>query len=78
MRYNQESSKKGSKHIDKLGNDTKRGKREMKTDTKENIKQEDLDKIAELIGTVQYGTVTIVIQDGRIVQLEKHEKLRLA
>lgn len=50
----------------------------MKTDTKENIKQEDLDKIAELIGTVQYGTVTIVIQDGRIVQLEKHEKLRLA
>ena len=37
----------------------------------------DLEKIAELIETVKYGTVTIVIQDGKIVQLEKHEKLRL-
>lgn len=41
------------------------------------VKQEDLKKIEELIQTVKYGTVTIVIQDGRIVQLEKHEKLRL-
>ena len=41
------------------------------------ISQEDLEKIAELIETVKYGTVTIVIQDGKIVQLEKHEKLRL-
>ena len=41
------------------------------------VKQEDLEKIAELIETVKYGTVTIVIQDGKIVQLEKHEKLRV-
>lgn len=41
------------------------------------VKQEDLKKIEELIRTVKYGTVTIVIQDGKIVQLEKHEKLRL-
>ena len=41
------------------------------------VKQEDREKIAELIETVKYGTVTIVIQDGKIVQLEKHEKLRL-
>ena len=41
------------------------------------VKQEDLKKIVELIQTVKYGTVTIVIQDGKIVQLEKHEKLRL-
>ena len=43
----------------------------------EKVKQEDLKKIEELIRTVKYGTVTIVIQDGKIVQLEKHEKLRL-
>lgn len=43
----------------------------------EKVKQEDLKKIEELIHTVKYGTVTIVIQDGKIVQLEKHEKLRL-
>lgn len=29
------------------------------------VKQEDLEKIAELIETVKYGTVTIVIQDGK-------------
>ena len=43
----------------------------------EKVKQEELKKIEELIHTVKYGTVTIVIQDGKIVQLEKHEKLRL-
>ena len=43
----------------------------------EKVKQEDLKKIEELIQTVKYGTVTIFIQDGKIVQLEKHEKLRL-
>ena len=43
----------------------------------EKVKQEDLKKIEELIQTVKYGTVAIVIQDGKIVQLEKHEKLRL-
>lgn len=49
----------------------------MKTDTKQNVREDDLNKIADLIRTVRYGTVTIVIQDGKIVQLEKHEKLRL-
>ena len=44
---------------------------------KQDVKQEDLEKIAALIETVRYGTVTIIIQDGKIVQLEKHEKLRL-
>ena len=74
MRYNQGNFKKGSKHIDKLGNDRiKRGWGIMT----QKVKQEDLEKIAELIETVKYGTVTIVIQDGKIVQLEKHEKLRL-
>lgn len=37
----------------------------------------ELQLIAELIGSVRFGSVTIVIQDGHVVQLEKHEKLRL-
>lgn len=37
----------------------------------------ELQLIGELIGSVSFGSVTIVIQDGHVVQIEKHEKLRL-
>lgn len=30
-----------------------------------------------LIGSVQYGTISISIQDGKVVQVEKNEKYRL-
>lgn len=33
--------------------------------------------IQKLIESVEYGNVTIVIQDGRVVQIEKNEKYRL-
>ena len=35
-----------------------------------------LDKLAELIKDTKYGSVTIVIQDGHIIQVEKNEKVR--
>ncbi len=37
----------------------------------------DLDKLLDLISTVRYGSVTLVIQDGRVVQIDKNEKVRL-
>jgi hypothetical protein len=37
----------------------------------------DLKKIIELLETIQYGSVTIIIQDGKILQIEKNEKIRL-
>lgn len=39
--------------------------------------QEISNEIARLIREVKYGSVTIIIQDGKIVQIEKIEKLRL-
>ena len=33
-------------------------------------------KILEVIGTVRYGSVEIVIQDARVVQIERKEKFR--
>ena len=33
--------------------------------------------IGEIAGTVQYGSITIIIQDGKIVQIEKNEKIRV-
>lgn len=42
--------------------------------------QEDLEKTYEklkvLLKDLKYGSITIVVQDGKIVQIEKKEKLR--
>ena len=42
------------------------------TDNKEEIK-----KLLQIIEMVNYGSVTIIIQDNKIVQIEKNEKLRI-
>ena len=36
-----------------------------------------VEKIENLISGMKYGTITIVVQDGHIVQLEKNEKIRI-
>jgi hypothetical protein len=33
--------------------------------------------VRETVGTIRFGTVTLVIQDGRVIQIDKSEKLRL-
>lgn len=37
-----------------------------------------LEEIRKAIQTVRYGTVQIIVQDGRVVQIDKTEKIRLA
>lgn len=34
-------------------------------------------RIKSLIGSIKYGSITLVIQDGKIVQIESHDKVRL-
>ena len=36
-----------------------------------------LDRIQEALRGLRFGTVTVVIQDGVVVQIERMEKLRL-
>lgn len=36
-----------------------------------------LAKVAEIVRKIQYGTVVLVIQDGKVVQIEMAEKFRL-
>lgn len=36
-----------------------------------------IELIGEIAGTLQYGSITIIIQDGKIVQIEKNEKIRV-
>lgn len=41
------------------------------------VSETDLAKIVEFIEAIQFGSVSIVIQNGKIVQIEKNEKVRL-
>lgn len=37
-----------------------------------------LEQVERLVKEVKYGTVTIVIQDGKVIQIDKMEKIRLS
>lgn len=37
-----------------------------------------LEAIREAVESIRYGVVQLIIQDGRIVQIDKTEKIRLA
>ncbi|HEY7401183.1 MAG TPA: YezD family protein [Actinomycetota bacterium] len=39
--------------------------------------REVLQKVAEIVRKIQFGTVVLVIQDGKVVQIEMAEKFRL-
>lgn len=41
------------------------------------ILERDIAKIIELLETIQYGSVTVIVQDGKILQIEKNEKIRV-
>ena len=45
--------------------------------TKKPITQQQLNTIVEKLSRIQYGTVTLVVQDGVLVQIESTEKIRL-
>jgi hypothetical protein len=36
-----------------------------------------LAKVAEVLRRIQFGTVVLVVQDGKVVQIEMAEKFRL-
>lgn len=51
--------------------------KEKQTGGTESISDADLKKLISIIETVSYGSITLLIQEGRIVQIEKNEKIRL-
>lgn len=46
------------------------------TTQKENI-DSTLENIRTMLENIKFGTITLVIQDGYVIQLEKNEKIRL-
>lgn len=51
--------------------------KENQTVKKNVIQERDINKIKEFLETIQYGSVTIIVQDGKIMQIEKNEKIRI-
>lgn len=34
-------------------------------------------QISNMLKTMKFGSITIIVQDGKVIQLEKNEKVRL-
>lgn len=49
----------------------------MDSKEKRKVSAEELGKITRFIEDIEFGSVTIVVQNGIIVQIEKNEELRL-
>jgi hypothetical protein len=41
------------------------------------IAPEDFQKLFSLLREVKFGTITLIIQDGKVVQIDRLEKIRL-
>lgn len=41
------------------------------------LSEENIRTVQELLSNLKFGSITLVVQDGKIIQIEKHEKVRL-
>jgi hypothetical protein len=44
---------------------------------KEIIENRKLEEILKMVEGVKYGSITLIIQDGVIIQVDKNEKIRM-
>ncbi len=47
------------------------------TEKNQSSEHSHLEMLEELLSTMKYGSITLIVQDGKIVQIEKTEKHRL-
>ncbi len=53
------------------------GGMEKSTGQREQWSEELEQRIRTALRDIRYGTVTLVIQDGKVIQIDKNEKIRL-
>jgi hypothetical protein len=41
-----------------------------------NLTDDNMNKLLDALKTIKYGSVTLIIQDGIVIQIEKNEKIR--
>ncbi|WP_449620892.1 YezD family protein [Robertmurraya sp. Marseille-Q9965] len=39
--------------------------------------QNTIKHLEDMLATMKFGSITLIVQDGKIVQIEKNEKIRL-
>ena len=44
---------------------------------KSNLSSESLNEILNILNEIKYGTLTLVVQDGKVIQIERSKKIRL-
>ncbi|MCQ6264171.1 YezD family protein [Fictibacillus sp. WQ 8-8] len=37
---------------------------------------EIFEQLKEMLNSIKYGSITLIVQDGKLIQLEKNEKVR--
>lgn len=50
---------------------------QQSSDYKNGVRNTHLETVEEMIRNIQFGSVTIIVQDGKVVQIEKLEKHRI-
>ncbi|WP_414696855.1 YezD family protein [Peribacillus frigoritolerans] len=35
------------------------------------------ERLQEILNSMKYGSITLIVQDGKIIQMERNEKLRI-
>lgn len=54
-----------------------RKKHRQQTDQSQPIGEQQIAEIQALAGSLKYGSIMLIFQDGVLVQMEKHEKIRV-
>lgn len=49
----------------------------MGTNSKDIVENKKLEEILKMIEKIKYGSVTLIIQDGVIIQVDRNEKIRM-
>lgn len=60
-----------------MANSTKKQSNILSEHVYSSVSEDDFNRIRESIRSIQFGSVSIVIQNGKIIQIEKNEKIRL-
>ena len=49
----------------------------MKLSASDNWSRELEKLVRESLSSIRFGTVTLIVQDGKVIQVDKNEKIRL-
>ena len=60
-----------------LGREWEMVREKKETEQKKPITQEQLQKIEQMAQNIRYGSLTLIFQDGVLIQVDKNEKVRL-